>query len=310
MKIYEDQITINGKSTTVRSTKAGGKVIVVQGKRLRVANVKDDVCDSGVSDPDVIIKVLRDTKLADIFSFDQKLPDTDPRFDYYFEWDNHAVLEIESFDYWWNKQIGNDARRMVRKAKKFGVATDVVPFTDHLVNGIKEIYDETPIRRGKPFWHYKKTFADVNADNASFLDRSDFVAAYLGEELIGFDKLIYTDCWAAQIQLIAKLAHRNMCATNALIAKAVETCAEKGIRYLTYGAYVYGQKGEDALTDFKKRNGFRRVDYPRYYVPLTQKGRIALRLGMHRSLIEALPATVVERLLEVRNKYYQVVKSR
>ena len=33
----------------------------------------------------------------DIFSFWQRFPDTDPRYKYFMEWDNVAVLEIKSF---------------------------------------------------------------------------------------------------------------------------------------------------------------------------------------------------------------------
>lgn len=307
MNLSKEEVSIKGKSTAVDSINIGSKTIIVLGKILKIASIKDDVCDSGVNNPELLIEELRSTRKADIFTFDQKLPDTKPKFDYYFEWDNHAALEIESFGYWWNKQIGNDARRMVRKAEKLGVVTKTVPFSDELVHGIKDIYDETPIRRGKPFWHYNKTFSEVKADNASFLERSDFIGAYLGDELIGFDKIIYTDCWAAQIQLISKLKHKDKCSINALLAKAIETCAEKRIRFLTYGAYIYGRKGADPLTDFKRRNGFTKVDYPRYYVPLTEKGKIALRCGFHKSLIETLPTSLVDILLKMRAKYHQLV---
>jgi len=310
MNSYKEEVSIKGISTAVNSINTGGKTIIILGKVIKIASVKDDVCDNGINNPEVIIEELRKSKKADIFTFDQKLPDTKPKFDYYFEMDNHAALEIESFEYWWNKQIGNDARRMVRKAEKQGVVAKVVSFSDELVSGIKEIYDEAPVRRGKPFWHYNKTFSEVKADNASFLERSDFIGAYLGEELIGFDKIIYTDCWAAQIQLISKLKYRDKCPINALLAEAVKVCAEKEIRFLTYGSYIYGKKGADPLTDFKKRNGFKKIDYPKYYVSLTLKGRIALKFGFHKSLLETLPTVFVDILLKMRTKYYQLISSR
>ena len=71
-----------------------------------------------IHNPETIINELKKLKKADIFTFDQKLPDTEPKFKYYFEWDNLAVLQIKSFEHWWNKQIHNDARRMVRKSTK------------------------------------------------------------------------------------------------------------------------------------------------------------------------------------------------
>ena len=45
-------------------------------------------------------------------------------------------------------------------AKTNGVEEDAgrVPFTDDFVHGIMDIYDETPVRQGRSFWHYKKSF--------------------------------------------------------------------------------------------------------------------------------------------------------
>ena len=63
----------------------------------------------------------------DIFSFWQRFPDTDPRYKYFMEWDNVAVLEIKSFQDWW-RSISRKTRNMVRKAKKLGVLVrEVVP---------------------------------------------------------------------------------------------------------------------------------------------------------------------------------------
>lgn len=309
MDLKKDKVSIKGKSTAIDSININGKKIIVLGKILKIARVKDDICDNGINNPEVIVEKLRETKKADIFTFDQKLPNIEPKFNFYFEWDNLAVIEIKSFEYWWTKQIGNDARRRVRKAEKQGVATKTVPFSDEFVSGIKQIYDETPIRQRKAFWHYNKTFSEVKADNASFLERSDFIGAYLGDELIGFTKIIYIDCWAVLIQLISKLKYKDKGPANALVAKAVEICAEKGIRFLTYGAYIYGRKGADSLTDFKRHNGFVKIDYPRYYVPLTAKGKIALSCGFHKSIIEILPIYLVDILLKARTKYYQLVYS-
>ena len=271
---------------------------------------KDELCDDGIRDPEKIVSRLKQNKNADLFTFDQKPPDYEPRFNYYFEWDNLAVLEIKSFEHWWKHQIRNDARRMVRKAQKSNVIVKVVPFTDELVHGIKRIYDETPLRQGRRMWHYNKDFNTIKDDNSSFLERSDFIGAYYNDELIGFEKIAYTGTRADPIQLISTIKDRDKAPTNALIAKSVEICAEKGISHLTYGKYVYGKKGADLLNDFKKRNGFQQVNLPRYYIPLTLKGRLALKLKFHRELIEILPSAVIDALLQIRAKAYSIKYSR
>lgn len=301
-----ESINVKGRERRVRSCVIDGKTVVVNGSFLKTASIKDAICDEGIRDPEEFRRILQQLGLADLFTFEQKLPDTAPRFTYYFEWDNVAALHITSAEDWWNNQIHNDARRMVRKAEKKNVVVKVVPFSDELVDGIKAIYDETPVRQGKLFWHYGKERSQVRKDNSSFLERSDFLAAYCDGDLIGFSKIIYTGQRADHIQLLSKIKDRDKSPTNALIAKAVEICAARGIPYLTYDKFQYGKKRADSLSDFKTRNGFVKVELPKYFIPLTTKGKIALILNLHRRLIDVLPAFMIDILLLVRMKAYRI----
>jgi hypothetical protein len=300
------QISIRGKKKRVTEYTIYGKKVVIAGKLLKVADIRDEICDDNIDNPQLIIDEVARIGAADIFTFEQKIPHTEPEFHYYWENDNLAVLKIETFDKWWNHQIGNDARRMVRKSQKHGVVTKVETISDDLIHGIKQIYDETPIRQGKPFWHYKKDFNKVKAENSTYLEGLVFIGAYCDNELIGFNKLFYKGDCAAQIQLVSKLKDRNKAPTNALIAKAVEFCAEMGITYLVYGKYSYGKKGQDSLQDFKKRNGFEKIDLPRYFVPLTLMGKVALRSNLHKGLLDLLPAAIINPLLAVRSWIYSI----
>ena len=300
----KDEVSVKGKIVNVESNVIDGKTIVISGKILKIARIKDEICDSGVSDPEIIIAALKKQRKADIFTFDQKIPDVEPKYDYYHEWENFAVLKIEGFDDWWNNKIKNDARRMVRKAKKKGVVVKVSELTDNFVEGIKGVYDETPIRQGKPFWHYRKEFETVKRENSTYLDRSGFIGAFLNEELIGFDKIFFTGDRADTIQLIAKNEHRDKAPTNALISESIDLCAKKGISYLTYGRYSYGKRGADSLKTFKKRSGFEPMELPRYYVPLTIIGRLAILCRLHRNVSDMLPKFMIQKLLNWREKYY------
>ena len=49
---------------------------------------------------------------------------------------------------------------------------------------------------------------------------------------------------------------------------------------------------------------FVRMDLPRYYVPLTPKGNIALRLGLHGDPKDLVPRWLRRRLLDLRDKWY------
>ena len=69
----------------------------------------------------------------------------------------------------------------------------------------------------------------------------------------------------------------------------MERCAEKGIPYLVYALWL-----DDSLGDFKRSNGFQKFDLPRYFVPLTRKGKLALKLGLHRGWKGAVPKQLRE----------------
>jgi hypothetical protein len=88
------------------------------------------------------------------------------------------------------------------------------------------------------------------------------------------------------------------------MAKAVELCAEKGISHLIFGKFNYGNKKHTPLREFKIRNGFEEILAPRYYVPLTVKGAISVRLKLHRGLLGLLPHSVITFLVNARSKLY------
>ena len=177
-------------------------------------------------------------------------------------------------------------------------------YDDAFVRGIMSIYNESPIRQGRRFWHYGKDFEMVKKENGTFLERSEYVGAFLGDELIGFIKMVYVDQMACTLQVISKQQHHDKKPTNALIAEAVQICENKAVTHLMYGSYNYDGR-ETSLTEFKRRNGFRPVVYPRYYVPLTAKGNLAMRLRLHHGVKKLIPRRLVERLRDVRSLFYR-----
>jgi len=288
------------------------KELVVTGRFLKVAAVHDEIWREGevVADPDRLIAELkRENCGADIFVFAQKIPQTEPLYGYYYEWDNFAVIPITSYLDWWEKRLPQESRRNVRISAKRGVVIKEVCFDEQLVRGITAIYNETPIRQGRTFGHFGKDAKAVRLENGTYLERSQFVGAYHADELIGFFKLVYVDEVASIMQILSKNAHLDKKPMNALLAKAVELCEKRGIRYLVYRKFTYG-KVYSPLTEFKRRNGFVEMQYPRYYVPLTWKGRLGLRLRMHHGLRDSLPTSVITGLVNLRSKYRNLISSK
>ena len=275
------------------------KEVVVTGRFLKIAKLKSESFEY-VDDPPSFVARMKDKKLrADLFTFLQETPDRNPRFDFHLEWESVAVLPITTYENWWEKQIRNTTRKKIRKAQKSGVEVRILEFNDDLVKGIQEIYNESPLRQGLPFAHYGKDFETLKKDHITFLERSDFIGAFYGNELIGFIKLVHGNGISKTMQVLSNMASRDKAPTNALIAKAVGICAERGIPYLQYG--VWSRRG---LGDFKKSHAFERFDVPRYFVPLNLRGQLALKLGLHRKISKYLPGGWVDFLVGIRSKWY------
>ncbi len=284
-----------------------GRAVRVRGRLIRQAKLDADKF-LFLDDPKTMVEGLRKSGARiDIFTFLQRLPETSPKYDYPMEWDNLAAIPISTFDHWWNEQIGFKARNKAKQPEKKGVVVREVPFDDALVKGIWEIYNECPLRQGKPFRHYGKDVETVGREAATYLDDSIFIGAFLGPQLIAFAKLTFDEArvQANLMHIVSMVQYRDKSATNALIVQAVRSCAQRKISYLVYTNFAYGKKEKDSLSDFKERNGFERINLPRYYVPLTLAGSAALRLGLHRRLFDYVPESVAAKLRELRRNWYQ-----
>lgn len=232
---------------------------------------------------------------VDIFTFIErswcsKLP-TPPRY-WVREEDNIAILEVTSFEDWW-KTIDKKTRNMVRKAEKSGIETREVEVNDKFAEGVWRIYNETPIRQDRAFPHYGISLDTVRQGVFS-AKNCVFIGAYLQDELVGFAQLVIGDNIAILSQLLSLQKHFDKAVNNALIAKAVELCGKKGVKWLMYGRI---ETAHPSLDRFKRSNGFIKFSLTRFYVPLTRKGRIAVKLGLHKDMKDALPRSVRYALL-------------
>jgi hypothetical protein len=280
--------------------------IRVAGRWVRIASLDADKYIF-LDDPSTVIEHLKRSKRkVDLFTFLQRVSEPEPKYTYPMEWDNMAVVSITTFDDWWNKQIGFKARNKAKQAEKRGVVIREVEFDDSLARGIWAIYNETPVRQGRRFSHYGKDCDTVYREEATYLSNSIFIGAYFGDLLIGFIKLVQdqTGTQAGLMNIVSMIAHRDKAPTNALLAQAVRSCAQRGIRHLVYSNFAYGKKQKSGLSDFKERNAFVRVDVPRYYVPLTLRGVLAFRLGLHHRFVDHLPEPIAAKLRAYREAWY------
>lgn len=285
--------------------KLGGYEFQINRRFARVLRLSNEWIDE-ISDPNSLVAEIQESLVyADILTFLQLPPDTRPKFTYPMQWENLAVLEISTYENWLKNLVRQSVRNKLRKSARMGVGVRLESFSDRLAAGLVELFNEVPYRRGKRYPCYGWDIEKVKQGWGTKLDRSLWLVAYYGDELIGFIKLILGKRTARTSGTVAKEAHRDKAVMNALFAKAVDICASKDIPFLIYGRYTYGCKGEDGLTAFKDAIGFRKVDIPRYYVPLTRRGRIVLKLGLHQGLEAMIPGSALRLLLKTRLGFFR-----
>jgi hypothetical protein len=271
--------------------------ISTTGKFFRIARLYHEWFEF-LDEPAVLVEKMKERKpLSDLFTFVQEAHLPRPEFPYHRETATASVLTIKSFDDWWDN-LHFKARNKARKATKTGVEIHETELNDAFVKGVEKIYNESPLRQGRKFTHYGKDFNQIKDDLSSFTDKSIFTGAYFNGELIGFMKLFQGNGMMRTIHIIAMLAHRDKCVMDALIARAVKLCDEKGFAYLHYGDWA-----SRGLGAFRTKYNFQPHDCPRYFVPLTVRGQFMLSFRLYRPLRERLPQSWVDRLTALRNHW-------
>jgi len=126
---------------------------------------------------------------------------------------------------------------------------------------------------------------------------STFAGSYVEDELAGFIQLVHGDNIAIISQILSLQKHWDKAVNNALLAKAIEVCASTHAKWLMYGRIG----NHPSLDRFKQNHGFTRFSVTRYYVPLTGKGKIAAKLGLHRDFKDALPRSMKSTFIPIYN---------
>ncbi len=245
------------------------------------------------------VRKLR-ARQVDVFTFIERtwissIPNPNP------QWikteDNVGLLRVTSYEKWLKDIMKKTRHNMVRKAERLGIRTEIVTeVTPRFVQEVWRIYNETPIRQGRAFPHYG--IKTETLKQMLLTENCTLVAAYLQDELVGYMQMSHGDNTAILSQILSLQKHWDKAVTNALIAKAVEICDRKKISWLLYGRM---ETAHPSLDSFKRHNGFAKFTIPRYYIPLTQKGKIAIKLGLHREMKDALPKQIKYPLIPLYN---------
>ena len=299
--VFAKDTLIKGQPSQIECVEIFGQTFTLTRGPVTVLALEDEWYED-VGDPAAVVDYLRAQSglRPDLFTFWQRPPDLTPRYDYYQESDDIAVLPVKSYQHWWDTQIKSRVRSQIRKSEKEGLVVRETAYDDEFVRGMTAIFNEAPLRQGRPFWHYGKDVETVRQQFSRYLHREHMIGAYYQDQMIGLIMLGNAGRFGLTGQIISSLHHRDKGTNNALVAKAVEVCEKLGLEQLVYLFW-----SEDSLSEFKRRCGFERTPAPRYFVPLTWKGQAALRIGAHRGWKAIVPPRLKVSLKQLRTSWYE-----
>ena len=299
-QLFTEDTLVKGRPSTQSCVRLGGHTCVIETGPLRVLRLQDEWYED-LEQPQAVLSALRSSDVkADLFTFWQRLPHVEPSHPYLLEWQDIAALPVTTHEHWWKNAIRPRVRNQIRKAQKDGLVVKEVAYDDEFVRGMTAIFNESPVRQGRPFWHYGKDFETVKQQFSRYLFREWMIGAYHEGRLVGFMMLANAGHFALTGQIISSLHHRDLSPNNTLISKAVEICEARGLSHLVYLFW-----SDDSLGEFKRRCGFEKVRVPRHFVPLTWKGQLALKTGLHHGWKAMLPSGVLKPLKQARGAWYE-----
>ena len=194
--------------------------------------------------------------------------------------DNICLLQVTSHAEWFHN-LHRKTRNMIRKNLKTQCTVRPLRFCEDTYKRILNIFHETATRQGRTFPnYYMHSFHEVEDKMAPWKDTSCLIGLFLHNELIGFTDLVFVDGYILISHFLSYTRHYDKAPNNRLMSEIVKTAEAEGISNIVYGKMASGNTG---LNRFRLHHGFRRYPVPRYYVAISGKGRVIMKIGINRS---------------------------
>src|SRR5687768_5381119 len=96
---------VKGQPAQIRCVEIQGQLFALSDGPVTEARLEDEWYED-VADPDAVIAAIRARRDlgVDVFSFWQRLPDAQPKYQFHQEREEIAVLKVTSYEHWWNQQ--------------------------------------------------------------------------------------------------------------------------------------------------------------------------------------------------------------
>src|SRR5689334_15759195 len=102
MELTLKESLVKGRPAKIKCVEISGQTYSINKGLVRVLGLEDEWYED-IRDPNSVIQALVETPRIkpDLFTFWQRLPEVEPKYPYYREWQDIAVLSVKSYEHWW-----------------------------------------------------------------------------------------------------------------------------------------------------------------------------------------------------------------
>src|SRR6476659_6446271 len=118
---YQETVLQKGVPIRLDAVRAEDKAFIISGRFIRTAALKNEWHED-IDNPESVIQELKNLGgKIDLLRCWQRVPESEPKYRYYYEWRDAAAIPVTEYKHWFEKQINPKARNKVRKTAKLGV---------------------------------------------------------------------------------------------------------------------------------------------------------------------------------------------
>ena len=216
---------------------------------------------------------------------------------------------MREFSYIWTNKFNKKARNLVKKFKKSNGIVKVLDRPLDYINEIMEVNLSAPIRQGRPMPpSYTNREIVIKSLEASLKEKKGHLkvyGAFIHDKLVAYSYVVEHNGYAYISRFLTHTKYFKYAVSNGLISAIIEDLCNRNIEVVQYGYWSRHHKG---VNHFLKQHGFERGKVEAYYIPLSRKGRLALRiLRLISGVKETSLGELLRRVSLVRRFYYKAV---
>ncbi len=215
----------------------------------------------------------------------------------------------KGFEYIWKNKFNKKARNLVRKFLRSGGKVELLKNPLNYVDDIMEINLSKPLRQGRPLPEtYTRKDLVIQILERNIRDKGEHFrvyGAFIKDKLVAYAYVSEHNGYAYISRFLTHAKYFKYAASNGLLSFIIESLCKEGVKVVQYG---YWSRHYEGVNHFLQQHGFEKGEVRAYYIPLTMKGSLVLKMFKTLYKIkESFIGDFFRKYSSIRMLYHKVV---